>query len=363
MKRPSLSLSIGASWIFPVAMIALTSIIFVVDTVTDLEIAVEVFYVAVVLLSVGYFGKRGVVIVSAGCMALTLLSYFLNRSGSVQAGIINGLISLSAIAATTYLALRIKSAELAVQEARTQLAHMSRVTTLGELATSIAHEVNQPLGAVVASGNACLRWLARQPPNLEKAQKAIERIVTDGKRASQVIGRVRDFAKRDPVQKRWLDINETILEIVTLTRSEVLRNRISLRTQLSADLPLVLGDRIQLQQVILNLILNSVEAIGVVTDGPRELLVSSTINGSDVIFSVRDSGTGLKAVEMDHLFDAFYTTKPDGMGMGLTISRSIIEAHGGHLSVAPNVPRGAVFQVELPAKTKNHNGSRPHRAE
>jgi signal transduction histidine kinase len=352
MKRPSHSPSIAASWIFPVAMIALTSAIFVVDTVTDLEIAVEVFYVAVVLLSVGYFGKRGVMIVSAGCMALTVLSYFLNRTGSFQAGLINGLISLSAIAATTYLVLRIKSAELAVQEARTQLAHMARVTTLGELTTSIAHEVNQPLGAVVASGNACLRWLARQPPNLEKAQKAVERMVNDGKRASEVIGRVRDFAKRAPVEKRWLDINETILEIVTLTHSEVLRNRISLRTQLSDNLPLVFGDRIQLQQVILNLILNAVEAIGVVADGPRELLVSSATNGSDVRFSVCDSGAGLKGVEMDRLFDAFYTTKPDGMGMGLTISHSIIEAHGGRLSVTPNMPRGAIFQVTLPAGDK-----------
>jgi signal transduction histidine kinase len=350
MKRTPHSLAIARSSILPVATAALAIGIFVFDTVTDLEIAAAVFYVVVVLMSVSFCRKRGVVLVSTGCMALTLLSFFLTPGGSPHPGLINSIISLSAIGATSYLALKIVSAEVAVHEARAQLAHIARVTTLGELTASIAHEVNQPLTAVVTSGNACLRWLASQPPNLERAKNAVDRIVKDANRASDVVRRVRALAKRAPPHKEWLNINQTILETIALTRSEIEQNRIVLRTQLKDDLPRVLGDRIQLQQVILNLIINAIEGIGAAGEGPRELLVDSVRGDShDVLVAVRDTGGGLTAGKVEHLFDPFYTTKSEGMGMGLTISRSIIEAHGGRVWATPNLPRGAVFQFTLPS--------------
>jgi C4-dicarboxylate-specific signal transduction histidine kinase len=329
--------------------VALAIGIFVVDTLTDLEIAVAVLYVAVVLMSVGFCRKRGVVLVSLACMALTVLSYLLTQSGSPTTGLINCGISLAAIAATTFLALKIESAELTAHEAKAQLAHIARVTTLGELTASIAHEVNQPLAATVINGNASLHFLAAQPPNLEEARQAIECIVKDANRASDVIARVRGLAKRTPPQKELLNVNETVHEIIMLTTSEIQNNHVSLRTQFSGDLPLIPGDRVQLQQVILNLILNAIEAMNGVAEGSRELLVSTAPDKSNmVLVAIHDTGPGLEPGKITSLFDAFYTTKRDGMGMGLAISRSIIEAHGGRVWAEPNTPRGAVFQFTLP---------------
>ena len=244
-----------------------------------------------------------------------------------------------------------KQAEAALQKAQSELAHVTRVTTLGELTASIAHEVNQPLAAVVTNGNACLRWLARQPPNLIEAQQAVERIIKDGHRASEVIGRIRTLVKKAPQRKDRVDINDIIREVIALAQGEVYRNRVSLMTQLSDGLPLVLGDRIQLQQVILNLIINGVEAMSGQKENPRELVINSRKDDSSgLLVAVRDSGIGLESVKLEQLFDAFYTTKREGMGMGLAISRSIIEAHGGRLWATANSPHGAVFQFTLPAE-------------
>jgi C4-dicarboxylate-specific signal transduction histidine kinase len=342
-------LDVSQSSVLPFAAAALAIVIFVFDTVTDLEIAVAVFYVAVVLMSVSFTQKRGVVLVAATCVTLTLVSYFLTQKGSLRAGLINCLISLSAIGATTYLALKIEAARAAMHEARAQLTHIARVTSLGELTASIAHEVNQPLGAIVTNANACLRWLSGERPNLEEVKQGIDEIVSDANRASKVIGRIRALTKRAPPRKDWLDINESILEIVSLTRNEIRRNHISLRTELSDRLPLVLGDRIQLQQVILNLVINAIEAVDPVGQGPREVMISSIkdpANGVNV--SVLDSGTGLNPGKLDHVFDAFHTTKPEGLGMGLAISRSIVEDHGGRIWARRNTPRGAVIQFTLP---------------
>jgi PAS domain S-box-containing protein len=242
-----------------------------------------------------------------------------------------------------------KLAEETLRKTQAELAHVTRVTTLGEMTASIAHEINQPLAAVVNNASACLRWLAGQAPNLEEARQSAALIIADGHRAGEIIGRIRALAKKSPPRKDWLDINETILEVTALARSEVQGNRVSLETQLADDVPLILGDRIQLQQVILNLIINAIEAMSGVNEGPRELLVGSGKDESrGVLVTVRDSGPGLDPESLDHLFTAFFTTKPQGMGMGLAISRSIIEAHGGRLWATLNAPRGAVFQFTLP---------------
>ena len=194
-----------------------------------------------------------------------------------------------------------------------------------------------------------MRWLDGQTPNLAKAKQSVERIVNDANRASEVVGRVRNLAKRMPPQKEPLNLNETILEIVDVTRGELERNQISLRTELADDLPIVLGDRVQLQQVLLNLILNAVEAINAANESPREVLIRSSRDQSDgVEVAIHDTGIGLERSNIDHLFDAFHTTKPGGMGIGLTISRSIIEAHGGSIRATANGPRGADLNFTLP---------------
>jgi PAS domain S-box-containing protein len=240
-----------------------------------------------------------------------------------------------------------KQAEDALHYAQAELAHVTRVATLGELTASIAHEINQPLAAVVNNATACVHWLAAH--NLEEARESAEFVIADGHRAGEIIGRIRALIKKAPARKDRVDVNETILEVIALARSEVQSNGVSLRTRLGDELPLVLGDRIQLQQVILNLMINAIEAMNEVGDAPRELWISSVKDDSQsVLVSVRDSGPGLNPDSLDRLFHAFYTTKPHGMGMGLAISRSIVEAHGGRLWAAANVPHGAVFQFTLP---------------
>ena len=239
-----------------------------------------------------------------------------------------------------------KQAEDALHHAQSALAHVTRVTTLGEMTASIAHELNQPLAAVVNNASACLRWLAAN--NLDEARQSAALIIADGHRAGEIISRIRALAKKAPPQKDWLNINETITEVIALARSELQKNRVSLQTQLSSDVPLILADRIQLQQVILNLIINAVEAMSEVGEDPRELLVGSAKDESQgVLVAVRDSGPGLDPKSLDHIFTAFYTTKPQGMGMGLAISRSIIEAHGGRLWATANDGPGATFQFTL----------------
>jgi PAS domain S-box-containing protein len=229
-----------------------------------------------------------------------------------------------------------------------ELAQVSRLTTMGELAASIAHEVNQPLTAVTNNANACLRLLARHNLEPEVLRQALEEIVADGTRASSVIARIRAFIKKAPSEKSELAINEVIQEVIALARRELSDNRVLLEPQLTKALPFVLADRVQLQQVLLNLIMNGIEAMTAVTDRPRLLWVQSRIDESgDVLVAVRDSGSGL-GLDADRVFTPFFTTKASGMGMGLPISRSLIEAHGGRLWAAPNSPHGAVFSFSLP---------------
>jgi PAS domain S-box-containing protein len=235
-----------------------------------------------------------------------------------------------------------------LREAQAALARVNRVTTLGVLAASIAHEVNQPLGAMVTSAASCSRWLAAQPPDFDKAQRALERIGKDGRRASEVIDRIRTLVRRQAPRKEPVDINEAIREVIALTRDEVHRNEISLETALAQDLPPVQGDRVQLQQVILNLAVNAIEAMSAIGDRGRELAIRSAKDGGALLVEVRDSGPGIDPARVEQLFEALHTTKAEGIGMGLSISRSIIEAHGGRLWAGPNQPHGAVFRFSLP---------------
>jgi C4-dicarboxylate-specific signal transduction histidine kinase len=235
------------------------------------------------------------------------------------------------------------------EEDRQAIVHANRITTMGQLTASIAHEVNQPIAAVVTNAEAALRWGDMRPPELQEVRQALGRILRDGRRAGEVIGGIRALIAKAPPRQDRLDVNTIVLEVIALTRSEIYGNGVALRTQLAPGLPPVYGDRVQLQQVMLNLILNAVEALSEISEGSRDLLISSAGDTADrVSVAVQDSGPGLSPQGVERLFDAFYTTKGKGMGMGLAICRSIIEAHGGRLWATANEPQGAVFQFTLP---------------
>jgi PAS domain S-box-containing protein len=242
-----------------------------------------------------------------------------------------------------------KHAEEALRDTQTNLAHVMRITTLGELTSSIAHEVNQPLAAVVANAEACLRWLDRATPDLDAVRRSVEWVIDDGNRASQVIRRVRSLANKTDIEKVPLHVNDVVRETIGLMQREVFSHQVSLRMELAATLPTILGDPVQLQQVIINLVMNGIEAMQSVTDRPRELLIQSRQDETQqVLVSVTDCGVGISSENADRLFNPFFTTKPSGMGMGLSICRSIMEAHGGRLWATANVPHGATFQLTLP---------------
>jgi NO-binding membrane sensor protein with MHYT domain len=246
-----------------------------------------------------------------------------------------------------------KRAEEALRQAQADLARVNRVNTMAELTASLAHEVNQPISAAVTNANACVRWLAGDPPNLEEARAAAMRIVSDGTRAAEIINRIRLLFKKGTPERELLDVNELIREMVVLLRSEAARYSITVRTDLAADLPQVIGDRVQLQQVMMNLISNSIDAMNDV-DGTRELAIKSQrAENEQLMVSVSDTGVGLSPQQANEIFNAFFTTKVHGTGMGLSISRSIVASHNGRLWAANNSPRGASFHVILPTKVEN----------
>jgi two-component system, LuxR family, sensor kinase FixL len=443
--------------------------IFLIDTFTPLDIAIAVLYVVVVLIAASLFQRRGVLLVSSACLALTLLSYFIQHVPEADTALVRCLMSVSAIGATAFLALKTQSASLALRErarlldlthdtvfvrdvkdvitywnrgaeelygwrrdeaigqvshrlmktifpapleeisaellrsgrwegelvhtkrdgtrvtvssrwslqrddrgravatletnnditeriqaqdglrrAQAELAHINRVMTLGELTASIAHEINQPLAGILANGAACLQWLGRQPPELEEARSSVHSMISDGRRTSEVVQRLRALSKKTDIQRVRLDINEIIDDVVRLIQREALDHLVSLRLELAPALPPVLGDRIQLQQVAINLVMNGMEAMADVTDRARELVVRSRHESGQVLVEIQDAGVGIDPENLNRLFNAFFTTKPSGMGMGLSICRSIIEAHGGRISACRNAGSGATFRFTLP---------------
>jgi PAS domain S-box-containing protein len=242
-----------------------------------------------------------------------------------------------------------RKAEEALENAHAELVNLTRLTAIGELSASIAHEVNQPLGAIVTDGEACLRWLNRPEPNLDEARAAVTRMTQEATRASNVVHRIRSLAKRHSPNIAMLDMNQAIVDVIALSRHQILKNRVLLTTELAADLQLAQGDLVQLQQVMVNLIMNAIESVSMKSDQPRELLIASQNRSPDqIIIQVSDSGVGIDPSRMDQIFQPFVTNKPDGMGMGLWISRSIVEAHGGRLWVVQNEGFGATFRFSLP---------------
>jgi len=241
-----------------------------------------------------------------------------------------------------------------LRQAQADLAHVNRVTTMGELTASLAHEVNQPIAAAVTNANTCVRWLTRDQPDLEEARAAAMRIVKDGTRAAEIVSRIRQIFKKGPPERDWVDLNDVIREMMVLLHGEATQHRISFRTELAADLPKIMGDRVQLQQVIMNLMVNSIDAMKDVDDKREVVLISQRAEDEHIMVSVKDTGMGLPPQQDDQIFNAFFTTKPHGTGMGLRICRSIVESHGGRLSAANNSPRGAIFHFTLPATVEVH---------
>ncbi len=461
-------------WLMPTMAAGLAAAIFIVDTLSPLDMAIAVLYVGVVLFSASFLERRGLLLVGGACICLTLLSFtIIHGQDYGLAATMRSVVSIAAITVTTLLSLRNqkatrslreqadlldlthdaifvrddadtitywnhgaeklygwprdeavgrkaaallqtafpspvseikaklhrtgrwegelvhttgkgdrlvimsrwslqrdergrplatmetnsditahKRAENALHQAQAELAHVTRITTMGELTASIAHEVNQPLAAVITNGEACLRWLGREVPDIEEARATVQQMIVNGRRASDVVARLRSLARRSDPLHVATDINEVVDDVLLLLDRELSSNRVSFDLSLGSMLPHILGDRVQLQQVTINLALNALQAMEAVPKGRRHLKIRTALSDTEgdkaVIMEVRDSGPGVNPQSLPMLFDAFYSTKTDGMGMGLSISRSIIEAHGGRISAALNDEGGMCFKVMLP---------------
>ncbi|MDT9580448.1 ATP-binding protein [Stenotrophomonas indicatrix] len=335
------------------ALIIVMAAIFLVDTVTDYAVAAACFYAAVILAASRRLPARGLIALAAVCIGLTGLSFFLTRFGTYRIGLVNSAIGMLVIGITTYLALKMEAAKAAVQDAQARLLRVARASTVGELTTSIAHEVNQPLAAIASSAEASQRWLAQEPPNLDKARQTIARIVADAHRASDVIARIRGLTQGAAPERQAFDLNLATEEMLALSRSELEQHGVTVALVLGSELPPALADRVQVQQVIGNLILNAVDAMSDTPVSERRLSLLTAYDGRGrVSLSVRDRGAGLPSEQTDRVFDAFWTTKANGLGLGLSLSRSMIEANGGHIRAERPAGGGACFIFELPTATE-----------
>jgi C4-dicarboxylate-specific signal transduction histidine kinase len=262
------------------------------------------------------------------------------------------------IAGLLYQRRLLRQAEWEIRDRASELAYVNRTTIAGQLSASIAHEINQPLAAIVSSGNSGLRWLTAKTPDLEEVAASLKRIVSDGHRAGQIVENVRAMFKREAQKKAPAEINRVVGEVLDLMRSDFAKHRVSVRTVYTQDLPEPVVDRVQLQQVIVNLIRNAIDSMQSTIDRERILRIRTEANEADeILLSIEDSGIGLDTRNVDRLFEPFFTTKPDGMGMGLSICRSIIEAHGGRLWAAPGRPHGAIFEIVLPTRAALHTST------
>jgi len=293
--------------------------------------------------------------VAAGCLAYffapPIFSFRVEEERDILALMVFLVIS---VVITSFAAKIRRMSEEELLQTRTELARFGRVAILGELTASIAHELNQPLAGLASSGEACRRWLSKQPPNIDRANQSLDRIVRDADRAKMVVDRVRGLAKNSPPQKAAVNVREAVREIIVIARGEVERSQINMETQFAEEIVLIWADRVQFQQVCLNLIVNAIEALKNIK-APRTLLIRTERDTPDMgtaTVTVADTGAGIDPKNLENIFDAFYTTKPDGMGMGLAISRSIVEAHGGRLWVSGNFPKGAKFQFTIPLYRK-----------
>jgi len=338
------------------------AVIFVLDTFSDYEIAAAVFYTLVILAALRGFASRQIILLTAACVALTLLSFALTASGNYHNGLVNTVISLFAIAVSTWLGLRMRTAQQAAHTAQDELLRISRAANLGYLTATIAHEVGQPLTAISTSAHACQRWLNQQPPEWDKAQQALARLLADSQRASDILQRIRGMARGDAPQKQAFDLNEAVREMRQLCAGEFSRHAITLELHLAAKLPFAWFDRVQLQQILGNLLLNSVAAIHAAHQiNPRsgKVRIRTQMEGDALLLSVADNGTGLSDAVRKHLFDAFWrdpSQPPTPMdthhlGLGLTICRHIAEVHGAQL-YAGESKSGAIFHLRLPASAQ-----------
>ncbi|WP_045761177.1 sensor histidine kinase [Xanthomonas albilineans] len=332
------------------ALCVVLAAIFVADTLTDYAVAAPLFYTVAILGAARLLAPAGLAMLAGICVMLIVLSFHLTHAGAYHVGVINSAISIVVVAVTASIAMQMERAKAATHAAQAQLLRLARVRSLGNLTASIAHEVNQPLAAIVTSGHACQRWLDQQPPNLDKARAALARILADAERAGEVIARVRRLTKGEAPQKRPFDLNAAVAEVLAMSHGELERNAVTVQTELATALPQVSADPVQIQQVIGNLLLNAVEAMAATPPAQRTLrIVTEREDARTLRLSVADAGEGLSAQAQAHLFDAFWTTKQDGIGIGLSISRSIVEAGGGRIWAEPGRPHGAVFCVCLPA--------------
>lgn len=335
---------------FALALIGIIVAIFIADTTTDYAVASAVFYAPVILGAVVYLSAKGVIRLGGICIALTAISFAFTHSGDYKVGLVNMAISIVAIGVTVYLARRLVSAEVAEHHARRQLLRLARVISMGELSASIAHEVHQPLAAIATNAGAARRWLEQDPPLLDNGVNAIRRITADVERATKIVDRVHGMARGEEARPTAFDLNALVLELEAMARLQIESHEVVLKLDLAENLPMVWAERVQIGQVIGNLMINAIDALAASPTTPRLLRICTqqgTENGASV--TVSDNGIGIAPSDMAHLFDAFWTTKKDGMGLGLTISRSIVEAHGGRLWAEPGPQSGTVFHVTLPS--------------
>ncbi|QNI33398.1 sensor histidine kinase [Alloacidobacterium dinghuense] len=309
------------------------------------------FLLAIIVSSL--FGGRGPGLLAVGLSTIAFDIFFLPAplplSSDPSSYLRLGVFLAAAITASQLIEAK-KRIEETLRRTQARLSRATQIATVAELAASIAHEISQPLSAVVANGQACTQWLAAEPPNMTNARIAAERIVRDGKDAGEVVRRLRELFKKNALTKVDLDVNDVVHEVIRLIRTEVVRKRITVETDLEKKLPFVQGDRVQLQQVIFNLLLNGIEAMEAVNDRPRKLWICSKLRGGDaIVVEIRDHGSGL--ADAEKVFEAFYTTKEKGMGMGLAICRSIVEAHGGLLGISPSHGPGTTFFFTLPLES------------